>query len=109
MLLTLPFIGVGQDMKIKWEDNDGREFSIKAISGEFDYGMIPGDNVYYNSLGKVSSVGNVNIYYNSLGKVRSVGNVNIYYNSLGYIRSVGGMSIYYNSLGYVSSTTGRVR
>lgn len=40
---------LSQDVKIKWEDRDGREFSIKTISGEFEYSMVGGDSVYYYS------------------------------------------------------------
>ena len=48
-------------MKIKWEDKDGREFSIKVISGEFDYSMVGGDNIFYDFKGRVASTnGKVN-------------------------------------------------
>jgi hypothetical protein len=29
-----------QDMKIKWQDNNGREINIIAPSGELSYGML---------------------------------------------------------------------
>lgn len=93
LLLTLPFVGLGQDMKVKWEDDDGREFSIKVVSGEFGYGMIPGDRISYNYDGKVSKVGRVYISYNYDGNVSKVG----------------GMRISYNYNGQVTGTSGRVR
>ena len=93
LLLTLPFVGLGQDMKVKWEDDDGREFSIKVVSGEFGYGMISGDRISYNYDGKVSKVGRVYISYNYDGKVSKVG----------------GMRISYNYNGQVTGTSGRVR
>ena len=109
LLLTLPFVGLGQDMKVKWEDDDGREFSIKVISGEFGFGMIPGDRISYNYSGNVSRVGRVLISYNYSGKVSRVGNVRISYNYSGKISRVGGMTISYNYSGKVSGTRGRVR
>ncbi len=108
MLLTLPFVGIGQDMKIKWEDNDGREFSVRALSGSFSYSMIPGDNLFYNVDGSVSRIGSVNIYYNVDGSVSRIGRVNIYYNVDGTVSRVGGLSIYYNVDGTISSTRGRI-
>ena len=113
---------LSQDTKIKWEDRDGREFSIKTISGEFEYSMVGGDSVYYYSKfdfpyrrGKVRSVGGANIYYDKLGRVESVGGVNIYYYSKydfpykrGKVRSVGGLTIYYDSSGKVKSLAGKV-
>ena len=90
LLLILPFIGFGQDMKVKWEDDDGREFSIKVISGEFGYGMIPGDNIFYYPSGKVKNVGGVNISYYPSGKVRNVGRMSISYYPSGKVRSTSG-------------------
>ena len=72
---------LSQDIKIKWEDSKGRKFSINVISGDFKWSSLKGDKIYYNSSGKVKSVGNVNIFYNYSGKVKSVGGVNIYYNN----------------------------
>ena len=47
ILLIIPFIGFGQSMNIKWEDRDGREFSINNKTGEFSYSMVSGDNLKY--------------------------------------------------------------
>ena len=61
LLLSVLLIGqftFAQDMKVKWEDNDGREFSIRVLSGRFEYGMIPGDDISYDYLGdNVNKVG----------------------------------------------------
>jgi len=87
-------------MKIKWEDYSGREFSINTHSGQFQYSMIPGDEIKYNDkyddkygsgiVGKVKSVGNIKTeYYDKYddkygsgiaGKLKSVGRLKIYYN-----------------------------
>ncbi|MAI85003.1 MAG: hypothetical protein CMM91_08750 [Rickettsiales bacterium] len=113
---------LSQDTKIKWEDRDGREFSIKTISGDFEYSMVGGDTIYYyhehdhpHQRGKVRSVGRQNIYYDDLGRVKSVGGVNIYYyhehelpHQRGKVRSVGGLKIYYDSSGKVKSLSGKV-
>ena len=93
VLLFVPLVSFGQDMKVKWEDKDGREFSIKVISGEFEYGIIPGDNISYTWDDKVSQVGSVSISYTWDDKVSQVG----------------GMSISYTWDDKVSGTRGRVR
>jgi hypothetical protein len=77
-------------MKIKWEDSDGREFSIKTPNGELSYGMIAGDNIRYNYSGKVSKVGSVFIKYNYSGKVSKVGGLFIKYNYRGRISGTSG-------------------
>ena len=133
LLLTLsPSLGFSQGMKITWEDSFGREFSINTHTGNFQYSMIAGDNLYYNGKydsgpeGSIKSIGNVMVYYNGtydggpIGSVKSVGNVNIYYNGKidsgpkGTIKSVGGLIIYYNGKfdggpeGSIKSTSGSV-
>jgi hypothetical protein len=132
LFFLMPMLGFSQGLKITWEDSDGREFSINTTTRQFQYSMIPGDNLYYNGKydsgpeGSIKSVGKVNIYYYGKydgepeGSVKSVGNVRIYYNSKygsgpeGSIKSVGGLTIYYNGKydsgpeGTIKSTSGRV-
>ena len=132
VLMAFSTFAYSQEMKIKWEDSDGREFSITTHTRQFQYSMIAGDKLYYNSKlyggteGSIKSIGNVNIYYNGRldggpeGSVKSVGNVNIYYNGRldggpeGSVKSVGGLKIYYNGKldsgpeGSIKSTSGSV-
>ena len=54
ILVTFSTIAYSQGLKVKWEDNDGREFSITAPSGDFSYGMLAGDNISYNYNNNVS-------------------------------------------------------
>mgnify|MGYP001163392593 FL=1 len=132
IFIVAPLLCFSQGMKIKWEDSSGREFSINTHTRSFQYSMVAGDKIYYNSAysggpeGSVKSVGNVKIYYNSAysggpeGSVKSVGNVKIYYNSAysggpeGTVKSVGGLKVYYNSAysggpeGSIKSTSGSV-
>ena len=89
-LITFSTIIYSQGMKIKWEDSDGREFSIKTPNGELSYGMIAGDNIRYNYSGKVSKVGSVFIKYNYSGKVSKVGGLFIKYNYRGRISGTSG-------------------
>ena len=65
LLLFLPTLGFGQDMKVKWEDDDGREFSIKVLSGEFGWSMVPGDMIHYDRYrpDRVTRIGNLLIHY----------------------------------------------
>ena len=89
----VPLLCFSQGMKIKWEDSSGREFSINTHTRNFEYSMVAGDKIYYNSTysggpeGSVKSVGNVKIYYNGAysggpeGTVKSVGGLKVYYNS----------------------------
>jgi hypothetical protein len=56
-------------MKIKWQDQEGREFSITAPKGEFSYGMIAGDKINYDYQGRVSSVGRLNVFYDYQGRI----------------------------------------
>ena len=72
-------------MKVKWEDDDGREFSIKVFSREFSWGMAPGDDIKYDLYGKkVTKVGDVIIKYDLYGKkVTKVGNLSISYDLYG--------------------------
>ena len=64
-------------MKIKLEDSDGREFSIKEISREFGWSSIAGDKIRYNRAGWVKEVGNLYIKYNRAGQIKeTTGTVN---------------------------------
>ena len=86
-------VSFGQGMKIKWQDSSGREFSINTHTRSFEYSILPGDKILYNSRysggpeGSVKSIGNTKIYYNSAysggpeGTVKSVGGLKIYYHS----------------------------
>jgi hypothetical protein len=126
LITSMPLLCLSQGMKIKWEDYSGREFSINTHSGQFQYSMIPGDEIKYNDkyddkygsgiVGKVKSIGNVKIeYYDKyddkygsgiVGKVKSVGNIKTeYYDKYddkygsgiaGKLKSVGRLKIYYN-------------
>jgi hypothetical protein len=116
LLLSVLLIGqftFAQDMKVKWEDNDGREFSIRVLSGEFEYGMIPGDDISYDFMGeKVVQIGSVRIQYDFMGeKVVQIGSVRIQYDFMGEkITKVGGLTINYDFMGEkVTGTRGRVR
>ena len=100
LITSMPLLCLSQGMKIKWEDYSGREFSINTHSGQFQYSMIPGDEIKYNDkyddkygsgiVGKVKSVGNIKTeYYDKYddkygsgiaGKLKSVGRLKIYYN-----------------------------
>ena len=94
-LLILTFLAFStfsfsQEVKIKWEDSSGREFSISAPSGEFSYGMISGDRVSYNYSDKVSRVGSVSISYDYSDRVSRVGGLRISYNYNGQISRTSG-------------------
>ena len=108
ILVTFSTLAYSQSMKIKWEDTDGREFSITAPSGEFSYGMLSGDYISYNYSGNVSKVGPVYISYNYSGNVSKVGSVYISYNYSGNVSKVGGLYVRYDYSGRVSSTSGSV-
>lgn len=101
-------IGFSQDVKIKWEDNQGREFAITAPSGEFSYGMIAGDNISYDFSNRVSKVGNVYISYDFSGRVSKVGSVYISYDFSGRVSKVGGLYVKYDFSGRISGTSGSV-
>jgi len=113
LLLLIPTLGFGQDMKVKWEDDDGREFSIKVFSREFSWGMAPGDDIKYDLYGKnVTKVGDVIIKYDLYGKsVTKVGDVIIKYDLYGKnVTKVGNLSISYDLYGKkVTGTRGQVR
>lgn len=108
VLLAFSTIAYSQEMKIKWEDNQGREFSITAPSGKFSYGMIPGDNISYDFSSRVSKIGSVSISYDFSGRVSKVGSVSISYDFSSRVSKVGGMSVRYDFSGRVSGTTGTV-
>ena len=97
-----------QDMKIKCEDSDGREFSIKVISKEFGWSSIAGDKIRYNRAGWVKEIGPVYLKYNRGGWVKEVGSVYIKYNRAGWVEEVGNLFIKYNLAGQVKETTGTV-
>lgn len=126
LFVLLPVLGFSQGMKIKWEDDEGREFSINSHTGDFQYSMIVGDKIYYYGRydigpeGSIRSIGSVKIYYNGRydagpeGLVKRIGNVEIYYNGKydsgpeGAVKSVGGLKIYYNGK-YDSGPEGSIR
>lgn len=101
-------VAFSQGVNIKWEDNDGREFSITAPDGEFSYGMIAGDRVSYDYSGRVSKVGTVYISYDYSGRVSKVGGVYISYDYSDRVKKVGGLNVYYDYSGRISRTSGSV-
>ena len=109
LLLTLPFVGFGQDMKVKWEDDDGREFSIEVLSHNFSYSMIPGDDINYDMFDKVGKVGDVTISYDMFDKVVKVGDVTISYDMFDKIVKVGGLTIRYDMFDKITGSRGSVR
>ena len=108
VVMAFTSLAFSQDVKIKWEDNQGREFAITAPSGDFSYGMIQGDNISYDYSGKVSKVGNVYISYDYSGRVSKVGNVYIRYDYSGRVSKVGGLYVKYDYSGRISGTSGSV-
>lgn len=46
-LIVLSLISYGKDLKIKWSDRDGREFSITCIYGEFNYSKKSSEEIQY--------------------------------------------------------------
>lgn len=108
LLLISSCIAYGQDLKISWQDFDGREFSITAPSGNFSYGMISGDRITYDYNDRVSKIGSVYIGYNYDGKISKVGNVYITYDYNGRVSKVGRMYITYDYNGRISRTSGSV-
>ena len=108
LFVAFSTVAFGQGMKIKWEDQAGREFSITAPSGDFSYGMIAGDNVSYDYKGRVSKVGSVYISYDYKGRVSKVGSVYISYDYKGRVSKVGGLYVEYDYKGRISGTSGSV-
>jgi hypothetical protein len=108
IILAMSTFAYSQDVKISWEDSEGREFSITAPSGQFSYGMLSGDNISYNYDGKISKVGPVYISYTYDGNVSKVGSVYISYTYDGKVSKVGGLYVKYTYDGKVSGTSGRV-
>ena len=90
LFVAFSTVAFGQGMKIKWEDQAGREFSITAPSGDFSYGMIAGDNVSYDYKGRVSKVGSVYISYDYKGRVSKVGGLYVEYDYKGRISGTSG-------------------
>lgn len=107
-ILSFPTIVFCQEVSIKWEDNEGREFKITAPSGNFTYGMIPGDNITYDYSSRVSKIGTVSITYDYSGRVSKVGSVSISYNYSDRVSKVGGLSVTYDYSGRVKGTSGSV-
>lgn len=97
-----------QDVKIKWEDREGRGFYITAPSGEFSYGMIQGDKIGYDYSGRVSKVGSISINYDYSGRISKVGTVSINYDYSGRVSKVGNLTISYDYSGRISGTSGSV-
>ena len=131
-LFIIPFMVFGQSMNIKWEDRDGREFSINTHTGNFKYSMVSGDQLEYNNgyssydtgeKGTIRKIGDVKIIWNNgyssydtgeKGTLRSVGDVKIVWNNgyssydtgeKGTLRSIGGLKVEYNN-GYSSYDKG---
>ena len=114
LLLLIPIVSSAQDMKVKWEDDDGREFSIRVLTGRFEYSMVAGDDIEYELFGeqRVKKVGDTVIKYNWLDeKVEKVGDVEIKYNYLlkDRVEKIGGLTINYNYNGRITGTRGQVR
>ena len=121
-LFAISTVSYGQDMKVKWSDIDGREFSITCISGEFGYSMISGDRIEYepsysSNAGKVKKIGSALIEYepsysSNAGKIKKVGSVSIIYepsysSNAGKIKSVGGLTVEYEPS--YSSNAGKIK
>lgn len=106
--IAISTIAIGQSVKIKWEDQSGREFSITAPSGEFSYGMIAGDYINYDLNGNVSKIGSVYITYGMNGHINKVGSVYISHDINGRVNKVGKLYINYDINGRVTGTTGSV-
>lgn len=122
-----PFFCFSQGMKIKWEDEKGREFSVNTHSGNFEYSMINGDNLYYNTgsiydtgpEGTIKKIGDISIYWNTgslsdtgpKGTIKKVGSITVYWNTgslsdtgpEGTLKKVGGLTIDYNTGSYSDS------
>lgn len=129
LLVLFLFVGFNQtfaqSLKINWEDDYGREFSILAPSGDFTYSVLPGDRIEYEQYGdlagEIRKVGNVYIthemYGDLKGKITKVGSVRIEYQEYGElkgrVKKVGGLTVEYEeygvSKGKIKKTTGQVR
>lgn len=109
VLMAFSTIAFGQEVKIKWEDDQGREFAITAPSGSFSYGMLQGDNISYDYSDRVSKVGSVYISYDYSGRVSKVGSIYISYDYSGRVSKVGGLYVKYDYSGRISGTSGSVR
>ena len=90
LFVAFSTVAFGQGMKIKWDDQAGREFSIAAPTGDFSYGMIAGDNISYDYNGRVNKVGSVYISYDYNGRVNKVGGLYVKYNYNGRISGTSG-------------------
>ena len=113
LIILCTSITYSQDLKVKWEDDDGREFSIKVLSGKFSYGMIAGDDIKYDIYKtRITKVGDVSIKYDTYGKrVVKVGDVSIKWDTYGkIIKKVGGLTIKYDTYNVrIKGTEGKVR
>jgi hypothetical protein len=108
LFVAFSTVAYGQGMKIKWEDQDGREFSIAAPTGDFSYAMIAGDKISYDYKGRVDKVGSVYISYDYKGRVDKVGSVYISYDYKGRVDKVGGLYVEYDYNGRIYGTSGSV-
>lgn len=121
LLSIAPLWTFSQGMKIKWEDEKGREFSVNTHSGDFQYSMIEGDELFYNSgsiydtgpEGTIKKIGSITIEWNTgsiydtgpKGTIKKVGSITVEWNTgsiydsgpEGTIKKVGGMTINYNT------------
>ena len=96
-------------MKVKWEDSDGREFSIRVISKKFDYTFIPGDTIDYDRFGRVEKIGPIVIDYDRFDRVEKVGPIVIDYDRFDRVEKVGSLEIDYDRFGRVEKTIGRIK
>jgi hypothetical protein len=108
VLLAFSTFAYSQEMKIRWEDDMGREFEISAPSGNFSYGMLSGDDVHYDWKGRVDKVGDVRVHYDWKERVDEVGDVRVHYDHNDRLDGVGSLSINYDYKGRISGTSGSV-
>lgn len=113
-----------QSTKITWEDMSGREFSITAPDGRFNYTSLSSDVITYNQYGAlaglVSKIGPVNVEYyqygDLTGKIKSIGYTYVEYEKYGEfagrVKSIGHLTVLYEEYGAAKGkfkgTTGRV-
>ena len=121
LLTIIPLISFSQGMRIKWTDAQGREFSVNTHLGNFEYSMIDGDNLIYNTgssydsgpEGTIKNIGSISVEWNTgssydsgpKGTIKKVGSIRIEWNTgssydsgpEGTIKKVGGLTINYNT------------
>lgn len=111
-IALLCFMSIGcfaQNMGIRFNDRQGREFVVYAPSGEFAYSMFEGDHISRDYEGRVTCVGNTYISYNNYDQVSCIGDIYISYDSYGRVVQVGGLFLTYDYNGNITNTSGRVR